>query len=288
MHLHKTQEYLLKTKQITTFASFNKKQKQIILNNLMNKNFFVVIAFLTMTLTASAQNKMRISFNDGSVQDFPVSTIKDISWIIDEQEPTTPDTSPAGTEAVDLGLSVRWASMNIGAQTPSDYGDYYAWGETDTKSDYSWETYTHSNGSRHSLTKYCTKSEDGIVDNIISLEKKDDVASVKWGGAWRMPTKEEQEELIEKCSWNWTTKNGSKGYVVTGPNGNSIFLPAAGARRGDDPVEDLNRSGYYWSSSLGVDGPGGAYDLYFLDTSSISQDYDNRSCGRSVRAVRPK
>lgn len=127
-------------------------------------------------------------------------------------------------EAVDLGLSVKWATCNVGADSPEEYGDYYAWGETEVKSEYSWETYKWSNDSADSFTKYCQ------ADNKIILDSEDDVAHVKWGGNWRMPTMDEVNELCDKCTWEWTTVNGVAGQLVTGPNGNSIFLPAAGLR----------------------------------------------------------
>lgn len=142
--------------------------------------------------------------------------------------------------AVDLGLSVKWATCNVGASKPEDYGDYYAWGETTTKSDYSLETY-----------KYRT-----------TLTSSDDVATVKWGSKWRMPTKEEMQELNEDCTWTWTTQNGVNGMKVTGPNGNSIFLPAAGYRNGTD-FEDCGVYGVYWSATLAGYGTYDAYVLLF-------------------------
>ena len=139
----------------------------------------------------------------------------------------------AGHEYVDLGLSVKWATCNVGASSPEDYGGYYAWGETEEKEEY--------NGR-----DYKTYMNRGI--NIAGTEY--DVAHVKWGGNWRMPTYAEQDELLEKCKWKWTTVNGVKGYKVTSKkNGNSIFLPAAGYRNGTE-VDDRGSCGYYWSSSL--------------------------------------
>lgn len=148
---------------------------------------------------------------------------------------------PVG-EAIDLGLSVKWASFNVGASKPEEYGGDYAWGETEEKSKYDWSTYKWCNGSENTMTKYCTTSSYGTVDNKTVLDPADDVAHVKWGGTWRMPTLEEQEELLNNCTWRWTTQNGVNGYEVTGSNGNSIFLPAAGNISGSH--------GYYWSSTL--------------------------------------
>ena len=156
----------------------------------------------------------------------------------------------AGHEYVDLGLSVKWATCNIGASRPEDYGDYFAWGETRTKSDYSsWNTYKWCNGSETTLTKY--------KGSNTQLESSDDAAHVKWGGRWRMPTRAEQDELRKNCTWQWTTQNGVNGYKVTGRNGNSIFLPAAGSmmyrlwKAGDQ--------GCYWSSNTHNEGQ---YQMY--------------------------
>ena len=156
-----------------------------------------------------------------------------------------------GHKAVDLGLSVKWATCNVGANSPEEYGGYYAWGETEEKDYYDWSTYKYCNGSENSMTKYCTDSSYGTVDNKTVLEPEDDVAHVKWGDSWRMPTIKEINELLNtnNCSWTWTTQNGVNGYVVTSKaNGNTIFLPAAGYRYLDGKngyKKDL--SGYYWS-----------------------------------------
>ena len=138
--------------------------------------------------------------------------------------------NPNGYEYVELGLpsGIKWATCNIGATKPEEYGGYYAWGETEEKSYYDWDTYKWCNGTYNSLTKYCTDSGSGRVDNKTVLDPEDDVAHIKWGGSWRMPTRDEIKELNDNCTWQWTTLNGVNGYRVTGPNGNSIFLPAAG------------------------------------------------------------
>lgn len=153
-------------------------------------------------------------------------------------------------EAVDLGLSVKWANMNVGASTPEDYGHYFAWGETKRKATYDWSTYKWCNGSSTTLTKYCNSSSYGTVDNKTTLELSDDAARANWGGNWRMPTIDELSELNTKCTWTWTTQNGVNGYLVTGPNGNSIFLPTAGYRYGGNLY--ASDSGYYWSSTVNL------------------------------------
>ena len=186
-------------------------------------------------------------------------------------------------EAVDLGLSVKWASWNVGAYAPEVYGDYYAWGETETKSEYNWSTYKWCNGSYKNLTKYITDSSFGIVDNKTVLDPDDDVAHVKLGGNWRMPTDEEWTELRTQCSWSWTSQNGVKGRKVTGPNGNSIFLPAAGGRS-DAYLSGAGSYGYYWSSSLYTDIPNGAWYVDFY-SDNVSRNDNDRCCGFSVRPV---
>ncbi len=154
-------------------------------------------------------------------------------------------------EAVDLGLpsGLKWASCNIGADAPEEYGSYFAWGETVEKEVYTWETYKLSNGTENVMTKYCTNAAYGATDNRMVLEPEDDAAHVAWGDGWRMPTVPEQEELLEKCKWTWTSLNGVNGYRIVGPNGNSIFMPATGFYFDGDLYSD-GTYGYYWTSSL--------------------------------------
>ena len=207
---------------------------------------------------------------------------------VDDSEPNIPDPNPntGNHEYVDLGLSVKWATCNVGANKPEEYGDYFAWGETEPKSTYSWSTYKWCNGSYDTQTKYCTNSSYGTVDNRTVLDKEDDAASVNWGGSWRMPTKAEQDELRQQCTWTWTTQNGVNGYKVTSKsNGNSIFLPAAGYRD-DSSLNYAGSGGYYWSGSLYTDYPTSAYVLYFGSDYVGWYGY-NRYYGLSVRPVCP-
>ena len=189
-------------------------------------------------------------------------------------------------EYVDLGLpsGTKWATCNVGASKPEEYGDYYAWGETETKNNYSWSTYKWCKGSENTMTKYCTHKMFGTVDYKTTLAPDDDVAHVKWGGNWRMPTFDEINELDKKCKWQWTTLNGVNGYKVTGPNGNSIFLPAAGYRYGSE-VESRGSYGYYWSSSLDSDYSYGAYYLGFYSKAHDWYYHGYRYCGHTVRPV---
>ncbi|MCQ2959934.1 MAG: hypothetical protein MJ198_07085 [Bacteroidales bacterium] len=187
-----------------------------------------------------------------------------------------------GIEYVDLGLSVKWATCNIGASKPEEFGDYYAWGETSTKSTYDWSTYKYCNGSSVTQTKYCTISYFGKVDNKTTLEKSDDVAYTTLGGSWRMPTDAEWTELRNQCEWTWKSKNGVNGYEVKASNGNSIFLPAAG--RIESNLNYAGSDGFYWSSSLREDGSDGAWYMYFYSGNVRVSLYD-RYDGLSVRPV---
>ena len=180
---------------------------------------------------------------------------------------------PVG-DPVDLGLSVKWANCNVGANSPEDYGSYFAWGETEPKSTYNWSTYFDSNYDKYA------------IDKKTLLDPEDDAAHVNWGGDWRMPTKAEQDELRTNCTWTWTTQNGVKGYKVTSKvNGNFIFLPAAGYRY-DSSLNLVGSYGYYWSSSLYGNYSDYAYFLGFF-SSNVDWDYYYRYSGLSVRAVFP-
>lgn len=191
-----------------------------------------------------------------------------------------------GHDFVDLGLpsGTLWATCNVGATNPEDYGDYFAWGETTTKETYNWSTYRYCNGSNRTMTKYCSNSSygyNGFTDTLTTLEASDDAATANWGSAWRMPTKEEFEELNNNCTITWTTLNGVNGHLLTGTNGNSIFLPAAGGRH-DNSIDNAGSHGDYWSSSLHGGPDGGDFDLQ-PDNYSISWDF--RFYGRSIRPI---
>ena len=189
--------------------------------------------------------------------------------------------------AVDLGLpsGTLWADRNVGADSPDSYGDYFAWGETAPapKSTYNWSTYKWCRGSSDTMTKYCTNSSYGTVDNKTVLDLEDDAAYVKMGAEWSMPTYDEQKELCNNCTWTWTTQSGTKGYRVTGPNGNSIFLPAAGYRI-DSSLNNAGAYGCYWSASLSESGPSYAWCLYFYSSRHYTSNYYRRY-GLTVRAV---
>ena len=192
-------------------------------------------------------------------------------------------------EAIDLGLSVKWASWNVGASAPENYGSYFAWGETEIDWDYDWANYKWCNGDYNKLTKYCpTNKTDywdgtGTPDGKTVLDLEDDAARANWGGTWRMPTDAEWTELRNNCTWTWTTQNGVNGRLVTASNGNSIFLPAAGYRT-DTSLYGAGSFGSYWSSSLNTGSPDFAWfvSFYFGD---VYRGLDNRFNGFSVRPV---
>ena len=198
--------------------------------------------------------------------------------------------------AVDLGLSVKWANTNLGASTPWESGDYYAWGEIEPKNDYSWATYkwcnwpsntiTNTIAVTNTLTKYNTSDTYGIVDNKTFLELADDVAHVKHGDNWRMPTNDEWGELVNRCTWTWTTVNGMNGYNITGRNGNSIFLPAAGGWIYSG-FNYAGSRGAYWSSTLATFYPCTVYFVHFDGSGFPASylDYAPRYDGFSIRPV---
>lgn len=192
---------------------------------------------------------------------------------------------------VDLGLptGTLWATCNIGADTPEGFGDYFAWGETMPKEVYDWKSYRYGTivNERFAMTKYCTDScwgLNGFVDNLMVLESADDAATANWGAGWRMATKEEWEELYRKTTCTWTTQNGVNGRLLTGYNGNSIFLPAAGFRLDGELIGPS--LGIYWSSSLHTGFPERGWSFHYdMDECHVCGTYE-RSRGQVVRAVR--
>ena len=219
-----------------------------------------------------------------------------------------------GHDYVDLGLTsgTKWATANVGASKPQDYGNYYAWGETAPKSDYNWETYKYANGDYYKLTKYCNDSDNGnngFTDSKTTLDLSDDAAYVNWGGKWRMPTRTQQDELINQCYWVWTesyNNSNVKGYIVYKAKTSSdkgvkiyedetpsssyklsdahIFLPAA-CYRIPGGLDDAVSNGAYWSSSLDTDVTYGAWSVSFCSYDVSSFGYGDRYYGLSVRAV---
>lgn len=208
-----------------------------------------------------------------------------------------------GYEYVDLGLpsGTLWATCNIGADSPEEYGPYFAWGETSGYASgtgdghkFSWDTYMWSVYSYSSLTKYCYDSNfgyNGFTDTLTELEVSDDAAYVNWGGEWRMPSLSQIYELIntQYTTTTWTTQNGVNGHRITSKtNGNSIFLPAAGWRDGTG-IDEVGSQGRYWSRTLhtGADGPYFAHILRcYSYVNTLETDHTGRYVGQSIRPVR--
>ena len=188
-----------------------------------------------------------------------------------------------GYEYVDLGLpsGLKWATCNVGASSPEEYGNYYAWGETQPAPGFN---YIESNCATYGLSISELQSQ-GYIDNEGNLTSSHDAATANWGGSWRMPTKAEQQELRDNCTWIWTAQNGVNGYKVTGPNGSCIFLPAAGYRYGSSLYLD-GGLGNYWSSTPDDDAyDNSAYYLYFF-TGSEYVGWDGiRHVGLTVRPL---
>ncbi len=249
----------------------------------------IILSFLSLAAIANVgqAQSMKVYQNGELKAIYYVSNKDSVVFSEDFPLPDEGTTTIDTHEAVDLGLSVKWATCNVGATQPEEYGDYFAWGETigynSGKTYFDCSTYKWCNGSISTQTKYCTSSDYGTVDNKTVLEAADDAAAVNWGGSWRMPTYEEQDELSTKCTWAWTTLNGVNGYNVVGPNGNSIFLPAAGIRR-YSVFDHAGSFGHYWSSSLGSSDSYLAGALNFNPSDQYG-NYDARSNGRSVRPV---
>ena len=229
----------------------------------------------------------------------------------DQCSVTVIDPNEVTPDYVDLGLSVKWATFNVGACSPEMYGDYYAWGETEpyympgyaqsnnpvwsstkySNYGYSWESYRYAKGSSSSLTKYCYNAaygNKGYADNKNVLDPEDDVAHVKWGGNWRIPSYSEYMELLNKCTWTWAILDGVKGCMITsnieGYTDRSIFLPAAG-RRSYNYFEEKDVMGFYYCSTL-YDGnnPSYAYNMQF-SSGGLWSSYYERFNGMSIRPV---
>lgn len=241
-----------------------------------------------MSMAQETPNVLRVHQRDGSVEQLTIADIDSIvfpaamhihlkkAMLQYEQENVdsvtvakVPETELY--EAVDLGLTVRWAAFNIGATQPEQYGDLFAWGETTTKDDYAETAYTYFQDEQYEY----------IGVNICGT--KYDAARQAWGGQWRLPTRSEIADLTSKCTWEAETLNGVNGYRVTGTNGNSIFLPAAGYQDGTERKE-VGTGGFYWSGSLNRSMTSSAYNINF-------RGYDaewtaSRAYGFSVRAVK--
>lgn len=241
----------------------------------------VLLVLLAFTLTAGAQKMMTINLSSGEAVTYDRAEVDSIVFAFEETD------IYRGHGQVDLGLpsGLRWATCNIGAEAPEEYGNYYAWAETEPRERFGNENRYVVN---FKLTKYNTDETLGKVDNITTLEPDDDVAHVLWGGPWRMPTNEEFTELTENCRCTTVTENSVKGCQFEGPNGNTIFLPFTGFALGG-PISSGSLA-YYWSSSLDTDSElGSCKNAYVLPIGNGSDYYVNfrqrRETGCAVRAV---
>lgn len=261
---------------------------------------FLLCILMSITFLSTHAQGVAVYKKDGTMIKVPYAQLDRIVAYTAEDEPDDSNAPKVPyTHAVDLGLpsGTKWADMNVGAEKPEDYGWYLAWGETEEKDLYDWSTYKWClNGDWTGMSKYTYpdgKSNgiwyDGyrfVGDSKIVLDPEDDAATANWGGDWRMPTEAEQEELRSMCFWTWTTQNGVWGRKVFGPNGNSIFLPAAGYRECSSHYMD-GSEGYYWSGLLDI---GRSCDTNYL--SFISNGHalvSNWRClGFSVRPVLSK
>ena len=259
--------------------------------------FFLLLAVFTLGISAQAPGKKcpvcglsipKCKYKGKHPKKKPTTTTSARQQPSKPAKPSKPKSitvsRPTGTIEghgyVDLGLSVKWATQNVGASSPSDYGGYYAWGETETKSSYDWDNCfdcLDSTGDSWGTYKIGGKTS-------ISPTSGHDTARENWGGTWRMPTDAEFDELCDKCTWTWTSQGGHNGYLVTSKtNGTSIFLPAAGWRSGTDTY-DGGEGGDYWSSTLG------SLYSYFARILSFGSSYHHtnnyyRRIGQSVRPV---
>jgi hypothetical protein len=254
------------------------------------KRTFTFIASLLITVAMGAQT-INIHKTDGSVVKYSSSEVEYIDFSDGEQggEQTAYTTCPDANHPhmIDLGLpsGTKWACCNVGASTPEGYGNYYAWGETQPKSVYNEVTYSYFTGQD-------TDGDGWIEENFSVVNIGSDIAgtgydaaTVKWGAPWCMPSFTQIKEMLDNTTSTWTTRNGVNGRKFTGPNGGTIFLPAAGHRSGGE-LYDAGSFGYYWSSTLLEGDPSGAYGLDFLFGGAYWDADGYRSPGRSVRPVR--
>ena len=256
----------------------------------MKKRIFSLFAIVGLAMATTLSLSMLTACEDDDDDDDDLTETVDTDDDADSSDDTDGDSSSDDTDsssddavdsssatagtAVDLGLSVKWATVNIGATLPADYGNYYAWGETETKDEYT---------SDNSVT-----NDDSSFGDI-SGDATYDAATANWGSSWRMPTEAECQELVDDCTWTWTTQENSdgeeiNGYLVKGTNGNSIFLPAAGDRYGSSLYYD-GTIGNYWSSSPYASHSYYAYDLNFYSSYLYVYNVYGRWYGRSVRPV---
>lgn len=243
------------------------------MKNFLQQLSLFVAAVFAVSAPALAQssvqsNSLCVYQKNGEVAKYAIDKVDSV--VVE-----TAHVTPENLQAVDLGLTVKWANINIGASTPEGYGEYYAWGETESKDSYTKETYMHR----------VNDEWQSIGENIGGT--KYDVAHVKWGGDWRMPSIFECADLVNKCTWTWTSQNGVNGFKVTGPSGNSIFLPAGGYQFAKE-LSYRGTEGYYWSSTYsGVHVYDACFFIFYDGHKAANTNGASRSYGHTIRAVCP-
>ncbi len=248
----------------------------------MKRILAAIIVVLCTTMILQAQDIMIVELNDNTVKEFNIKDINRIYFRLAEDNTndsmaylTCPDDHHP--HLIDLGLpsGTKWACCNVGAQNPEEFGGYYAWGELEEKDNYEWDNYIFYNAE----TEVC----DSIADDISGSSH--DVAHTLWGGSWRMPSIVQFQELIDNCAREENSLNNVNGFLITGPNGGTIFLPAAGGYFYDVRYYK-GKDAYFWTSSLVSDDTNTAYSFFFRSTITRSE-MANRYLGYSVRAVCP-
>ena len=228
------------------------------------KKLFVLLIMQLISYSAWSQT-MNIHYKNGQTVEYNMDNIDYVEFTEKKQD----NTQVSSEKAVDLGLSVKWASCNVGATSPEQLGDMFAWGETTTKEQYKEDNYL-----------YYVSTTDSYMDIGLDIKGTDyDAAHVKWGGSWRMPTRAEFDELMKKCQWEWVNLNGINGYKVIGKNGNSIFLP-------------VEKNNHYWTSDIWpseqLKGKSESARDIFLDNGHVFGEGKSRWRGYNIRPVMPK
>jgi hypothetical protein len=256
----------VKPKTIQNMKKTSNHKHSIFLGSRLSRTLAIVamIVFFIIMIDCSSTNK-----NSAKAAPKPAPVPKPKAEVAVEAAPTK-------GELIDLGLSVKWASCNVGAKAPEDFGGYFGWADPTGKE----------------IDQDVTDSNDKWTSSLYGGKKplkeisgsKFDIARVNIGGDWRMPTRKEEQELIDKCTWKIISYRGVKGAMVTGKNGNSIFLPMSGWRCGPD-VGVQNEVGLYWSGTHCTENPGFAYRIHFELDGCPDLSMSIRCFGFSVRAV---
>ena len=244
------------------------------------KNFLLALLLIVAGMQTLQAQTLKV-WQNGKFDSYDVSTVDSVQFV----EPSY--------EWVDLDLpsGTLWATCNVGANSPEEYGDYFAWGETTPKESYTPENYQFYSYDTSTddcwVTKYCQESDDGyngFTDNLTELLPEHDAATANWGSEWQMPSLDQIKELLNSSytTTTWTTQNGVNGYKISANNGNSIFLPAAGIY-GNRGLALVGSNGDYWSRSLDK-----SFDAYYLNfySSHVGWTSNNRCWGQPVRPVR--